>query len=198
MFKIISGYLTGLSVGVFCLGTCLPLFLPLLLSQKRSNKKSIGLVLEFSLGRLIGYIFFGAVIGYLGQKISSNFIHLLASLGNLWIGVLMILYSLGAVNKKFCPRNIYKNIQWPILLGFLTGVNICPPFLASLTHVFNLQDVFASIIYFLMFFLGTSTYIVPAAFLGIISQNKLVRKLAQLSGIVMGIYFIVNNFLKFW
>jgi len=31
--KIISGYLTGLSVGVYCLGLCLPVFLPILLSQ---------------------------------------------------------------------------------------------------------------------------------------------------------------------
>lgn len=196
--NIISGYLTGLSVGVYCLGLCLPVFLPILLSQKRNAKKSFGLVIEFSLGRLVGYLFFGLVFGWIGQQLKSNLIHSLASLANLWLGVLMILYSLGAINRKFCGIISFTKIRWPFLIGFLTGVNICPPFLASLTYVFNLKDAILSLLYFFAFFLGTSTYIIPSAIFGVFTKFSLMQKLARISGFLVGVYFIVQNLLKFW
>lgn len=190
--KIFSGYLAGLSVGVYCLGLCLPVFLPVLLSQKRNTKKSFLLVAEFSLGRLLGYLFFGLIFGWFGQLIKSEFIHSVVALANIWLGISMILYSLGTIDKKFCAALPFAKIKWPILLGFLTGVNICPPFLASLTYVFNLKDIIISLLYFSMFFLGTSTYIVPAAILGIFSKYNWLIKIARLSGILAGAYFIIK------
>lgn len=195
--KIISGYPAGLSVGVYCLGLCLPVFLPVLLSQKRTTKKSFWLVIEFSLGRLAGYLFFGLIFGWIGQIVKSNFIHIIASLANIWLGILMILYSLGTIDKKFCSIAYFNKLKWPFLLGFLTGVNICPPFLASLAYVFNLKDALGSLAYFFMFFLGTSTYIIPSAILGIFSGFNWLQKIARISGVFVGIYFIVQNFLKF-
>lgn len=194
--KIFSGYLAGLSVGVYCLGLCLPVFLPVLLSQKRNTKKSFLLVAEFSLGRLLGYLFFGLIFGWFGQLIKSDFVHLTASLANIWLGILMILYSLGTIDKKFCAALPFAKIKWPILLGFLTGVNICPPFLASLTYVFNLKDALASLAFFFMFFLGTSTYIVPAAILGIFSKYNWLIKIARVSGVLVGIYFVLQNLMR--
>lgn len=152
--NIFSGYLAGLSVGVYCLGLCLPIFLPVLLSQKRTAKRSIFLILEFSLGRLLGYLFFGLIFGWFGQMIRNDFIHLIAGLTNLWLGILMIVYSLGLIDKKFCSLIPFTKIKWPIALGFLTGVNICPPFLGSLAYVFNLKSLILSLLYFLMFFFG--------------------------------------------
>jgi endonuclease YncB( thermonuclease family) len=191
--KLSSGFLAGLSVGTTCLGLCLPIFLPILLSQKRTAKKSFFLVMEFSLGRLIGYLFFGLIFGFLGQMITSNFIHYIVSLATLWLGILMIVYSMGVIDKKFCAALPFAQIKWPFLLGFLTGVNICPPFLASLTYVFNLKDAIASLIFFLMFFLGTSVYIVPTAFLGVFTKINWLPKLARVSGVIVGLYFILNT-----
>lgn len=196
--KIVSGYLAGLSVGVYCLGLCLPVFLPILLSQKRTAKKTIFVVLEFSLGRLLGYLFFGLIFGWFGQIIKSDFVHLIAGLTNLWLGILMIIYSLGLVDKKFCSLTAFSKIGWPILLGFLTGVNICPPFLGSLAYVFNLKSLVLSLLYFLMFFLGTSTYIVPFTILGAFSGKNWLQALARWSGILVGIYFIVNTMIAIW
>lgn len=194
--NISSGYLAGLSVGVYCLGLCLPVFLPILLAQKRNTKKSFGLVIEFSLGRLVGYLFFGLVFGWLGQTIKSNFIHQIVSLANLWLGISMILYSLGAINQKFCPARLFNKLNWTFLVGFLTGVNICPPFLASLAYVFNLKDALLSLLYFFAFFLGTSTYIVPSAIFGIFTRFSWMQTLAKLSGFLVGFYFVVQNLLK--
>lgn len=194
--KIISGYLTGLSVGIYCLGLCLPIFLPLLLSQKRTTKKSFLLVLEFSVGRLLGYLLFGIIFGWLGTLIISNYIHLIVALVNIWLGIAMILYSLGMINPKFCAAIPFKKIKWPALLGFLTGVNVCPPFLASITYVFNLKSIFLAFIYFLSFFLGTSTYIIPTAIFGFFSKATRMQKLAKISGIIAGLYFVVSNLIR--
>lgn len=192
----LTGFGAGLSVGVYCLGLCLPIFLPILLSEKRTLKKSFLVVFEFSLGRLLGYLLFGLIFGWLGQTIRSGFIHQIMALGNLWTGILMILYSLGMIEKKFCSFLPFGKIKWAFLLGLLTGVNICPPFLASLTYVFNLRDAIASLVYFLMFFLGTSAYIVPSAILGIFTRLKWLQKLARVSGVLVGLFFVIKNLVR--
>lgn len=194
MLNIASGYLAGLSVGIFCLGTCLPIFLPILMSEKRDLKKSAGLILEFSLGRLIGYLIFGLIFGWLGQTIHNQLIHSLVSLGNFWMGISLVLFSLGRIDKKICSFLPFKKIRWPFLVGLLTGVNVCPPFIASLTHVFNLKSAVLSMLYFLAFFLGTSTYLVPTLFLGgKFTHYPVVQKIARISGVIVGIYFISKN-----
>jgi len=109
------------------------------------------------------------------------------------MGVLLIIFALGKIDQKFCAFLVYKRIRWPILIGFLTGVNVCPPFIASLTHVFNLASALKAASYFLAFFLGTSTYLIPAAFLGIFTKLPLTRKIAQLSGLLAGAYFISKS-----
>lgn len=193
MQTLTAGFLAGLSVGVYCLGTCLPVFVPYLLSKERTPKSSFRIVLEFSLGRLLGYLTFGLALGWLGEQITNLTIHKLVALGNIWTGLLMILYSLGTIDKKFCSFLPFQKIKWIFLLGFLTGVNICPPFLASLTYVFNLQGAFAAVLYFLMFFLGTSVYIVPAALLGVFTRFAWMQKLARVSGVLVGLYFVLQS-----
>lgn len=191
--SIFSGFLAGLSTGIYCLGLCLPIFLPVLLSQKRNLGNSFSLILEFSAGRLSGYLAFGLIIGWLGQQIQSQPIHLLASLINTWSGILLILYSLGTIDKKFCQFLPFTKIKWAFLLGFLTGVNICPPFLASLSYVFNLRSAINSLLYFLFFFLGTSVYLAPSALLGVFTKINWLTKIARISGILAGIYFVAQN-----
>jgi len=195
MLNFVSGYLAGLSVGVYCLGFCLPVFLPILLSEKRNTKKSLLVLVEFSVGRLVGYFLFGLVFGWLGQTIQVSWIHTLVSLANFWMGILMILYGLGRINQQFCAFLPFAKIRWPALVGFLTGVNVCPPFVASLTYVFNLKSTIRSIVYFLAFFFGTSTYIIPTAFFGLLTRFPWVQKIAQVSGVVIGIYFISRSLL---
>lgn len=196
--NVVAGFLAGFSVGIYCLGLCLPIFLPLLLSQKRPGKSIMFLVLEFSLGRLLGYLFFGLLFGWFGQIIKNSFIHYVAGLANMWIGFLMVIYSLGIFDQKICATKIFRKIKWPLVLGFLTGVNICPPFLGSLTYIFNLRSVVSSLIYFLTFFLGTSVYIIPFSLFGFFLKSLWMQKIARFCGVVVGMYFIITNLIRIW
>lgn len=187
-----SGLLAGLSVGFYCIGICLPVFIPYLLAEERTTKSSFQAVLEFSLGRLLGYTVFGGTIGYLGERIQSGLIHTVSSLAMGLIALVMIFYSLGLLRWPRVCRRFAGKSRVPVILGFLTGVNICPPFLASLSYVFNLRSALSGILYFLMFFLGTSLYIVPAGLLGFLTRESILQKIARLSGILVGIYFLFS------
>ena len=189
--NILQGLLTGLSVGVYCIGVCLPMVVPVLLAQRRTLKSAFWVILEFSLGRLIGYMVFGGIFGWLGEKISSNFIHWVVSGGGMLIALLMIFHSLGfwIWGAKSCGL-FFKKIKIAFLLGFLTGVNVCPPFLASLSYVFNLKDFLSGVGYFIMFFVGTSLYIVPMGLLASLTESRVFRKIARVSGLAAGLYFL--------
>lgn len=191
----LQGFLTGLSVGVYCLGICLPVFIPLLLSQRRQLKSAFWVVWEFSFGRLLGYILFGALIGWLGLKINSQVVDLIINFGTLILAFLMMLYALGFYQwgEKTCTTR-FNRVKIPILLGFLTGINVCPPFLASLGYIFSLKDILAGVVYFLAFFLGTSLYIIPMGFLFNLSSSKTFRKIAVVSGFLAGLYFFYFAF----
>lgn len=192
--QLALGFSTGISTGIYCLGACLPIFIPLLLTDKKKLKSSFRIVLEFSLGRLLGYLIFGAFLGFLGQVIRYQLIHRLAGLATGLTGLLLIIYSFSLLKwkSKSC-QNPFKRIKIPLCLGFLTGVNVCPPFLVSLTYVFGLKDVLKSLLYFLSFFFGTSLYIVPAAFLGWFSEDNLIQKIAKISGVIVGIFFVFKG-----
>lgn len=187
----LQGFLTGLSVGVYCIGICLPVVVPVLLSQRRKLKSAFWVILEFSAGRMLGYIFFGAVISWLGATIVTPLIHWAVSFGSILLALLMMAYCLGfwVWGAKLCALR-FNRIKIPLILGFLTGINVCPPFLASVGYLFNLRNVLAGVGYFLMFFLGTSVYIIPLGFLYSLTTSKIFRKIALISGFLAGLYFL--------
>jgi len=191
---LIQPFLLGLSVGIFCLSYCVPFIAPYLVSEKRKLKKNFKIILEFLLGRLGGSVLFGAIFGYLGEKIISQTADLI------FIGVLMLLSlvlifnALGFLKPKgiFCSAKYTKlRTKTPILIGFLMGINICPPFLMSLAYVFTLHSAIKGIVYFIMFFLGTSLYFLPITFLGQLGKMKEFRLIARIAGLIVGIAFLI-------
>ncbi len=184
------GFSTGLSVGAYCIGVCLPIFVPMILADKQNTRSSLRIVLEFSLGRLLGYLLHGILIGYLGVAIDSSLIHKLVSFATISMGLMMTVYALGFLRWGHAACQVFfGRVKIPILLGFFTGVNICPPFLASLAYVFSLKSVLKAAIYFSTFFLGTSVYIIPLGALGFLSHESTLQKVARVSGVFVGIYF---------
>lgn len=189
---IIQPFLTGLSVGVFCFTYCAPFVAPFIVAEKRETKKNFSLVLQFIGGRFLGYVLFGAIFGYLGEKISSATVNLILIIVMILMALLMIFYALGLMKPQlsFCSAKGFKT-KLPVVLGFLMGINICPPFLMSLAYVFTLHSVFKGIIYFLMFFLGTSLYFLPLFFLGFLNKMKEFRWVARIAALIVGFSFFV-------
>lgn len=190
---LIEPLLAGLSVGVFCITTCLPFVAPCLVAEERSFKNNLTLIGQFLLGRLIGYLAFGLFFGYLGEKLDNTWLHLIANLALLVLSALLILFVAGFLKPSApLPCSVRRHpFQRPVLMGVLMGVNLCPPFLMSLAYVFSLHSAWMGALYFFIFFLASSVYFLPLATAGLLAKIKELRLAAHISGLCVGLIFFV-------
>lgn len=192
---VIAPFLLGLSAGTFCFAYCIPFIAPVIVSEVRNARENFFVLLKFILGRLTGYLLFGAVIGLLGKKINSQFFDLIIAISLMLLSALLIFNALGLLKPKnpLCAKIKHFNSRMPAVMGFLMGINVCPPFLMSLAYVFTLHSVFGGIIYFFMFFLGTTIYILPLFFLGFLNKIKEFQLAGRISALAVGILFFLYS-----
>lgn len=193
--------LAGLSVGAFCLTYCFPFLGTFLGAETRGLKRDLYALLEFLAGRFAGYITFGFLVGYLGERFDPAWLRLATNISFIVLSAVLFLYLLGLVREKvFCriPR-IFRD-RSPALLGFFMGINLCPPFLLSITYVFSRHSALDGVIYFAIFFLTSSIYFLPLVFVGLASRAPEFRTVARASGFlvsfiffVYGIYSLLHN-----
>jgi len=181
----------GLSAGIFCLTWCGPVFVSLILSEKKNIRQSVLLFLEFIIGRLAGYILFGAIFGYLGSKLQNTIVQKINLGALMLLSFLLILYGLGLFKEKHNLCRFFKKIRFPILAGFLTGVNLCPPFLLSLSYIFRAGEIIKGILFFISFFLATTLYLTPLLLLNYLNIGRAFQKIAKLASILVGGLFLI-------
>jgi len=149
------------------------------------------MILKFIFGRFSGYVLFGAIFGYLGERINNSTVNLILIISLMALSLLLIIYASGLLKQKsWCSGKFFRE-KSPLLMGFFMGINICPPFLMSLAYVFTLHSAVKGIIYFIMFFLGTSIYFLPLVFLGFLGKMKEFRLIARISALIVGIVFLI-------
>ena len=189
--------LLGLSTGMFCAGFCVPLVGPLLLSdENRSVRRSASRVGLFLAGRLVAYLLFGFVFGALGGAISRvwGIKTILLPLLYAVLGVLMIVFS---VVQSFPHVGFCRVLGQPVrsgwylaLIGFLAGINLCPPFLLAVTTVMDIGGALRGALFFFVFFLATSVYLLPLFFAGLVSRFSAVRFAGRVAAVLAGVYFL--------
>jgi sulfite exporter TauE/SafE len=189
---ILQPLLAGLSVGAFCLTYCFPFMGAFFGAQTRSLRKNFLVLLEFLGGRLAGYLCFGLLTGYLGEKLDPRWLRLATDISFIALSLALFLYLLGLVREKnFCKPPDWLRDRSPALMGFFMGINLCPPFLLSVTYVFSKHSALYGMIYFALFFLASSIYFLPLVFVGLASRAQDFRRMARISGfLVAGIFFI--------
>jgi len=190
--NLLNGLLLGLATGIFCLSYCAPIYLPQLMAQK-NKYQGWSVFFKFNLGRLIAYAIFGAVFAWLGAQFHVQFLQNFARWIIIILSILLILYGLGLTLPKLRWCAWTKKIQLPFISGFLLGINICPPFLLALTYNFQLGGILNGIAFFIMFFLGTTVYLIPITFLGYFSNIKWIRQAGRIAAIAVGIIFLIQN-----
>jgi sulfite exporter TauE/SafE len=77
----------------------------------------------------------------------------------------------------------------PAALGFLTGLNLCPPFLLAFSNAVAAQKLGGSILFFISFFIGTLVYFIPLPFLGLLSRNEVLGKVGKMAAVIVGAYY---------
>lgn len=196
MLKTISeGFLLGLSTGTICLTTCVPIYLPYLIGERRNLGKNFLKIFEISAGRFISYIAFGAIAGWLGTSISRVDRSLFTGIAYILLSVFLILTAVRIHRKeKACHiSKMLKITKSAFMLGILTGINFCPAFLIALTKAVELGGAISGMMLFLGFFVGTTLFLIPLAFTGLLASIKKVKYIAKITALVIGIWFIYNG-----
>ncbi|NLF40744.1 4Fe-4S binding protein [bacterium] len=85
----------------------------------------------------------------------------------------------------------------PFVLGMATGVNFCPPFAAAIATAINAGTVLRGMSYFAAFFVGTTIYLIPVPFVGLLSRWRPVAALGRLAGALIGIAYLFHAFSGF-
>ena len=189
---ILQPIFVGLSLGAFCLSYCFPFLATFIASEPRGAKDNSKLIFRFLFGRFLGYVLFGFIFGFLGEKLQSPFLTLITDLSLILISIVLILHLCGLLkeNRGPCPSQKLQGRN-AMVMGFLMGINICPPFLLSLPYVFSLHSTWLGVIYFLIFFIASSVYFLPMIFVGMLGKIKEFQLVARLSGFICAGIFIV-------
>lgn len=189
--------LLGLSAGLFCAGFCLPLLAPVVLAEAGGTRRSLWRLVLFLAGRLAAYLLFGVVFGGLGGVLGRlvgvkawllPIIYGLLGLGMIAYGLVQSFPHLGFC-RVLSPR--FSSVWYVAGLGFLAGINLCPPFLLAVTTVMDSGGVLRGMLFFSVFFLATSVYLIPLLFAGLAGRFASVRFAARIAAVVAGLYFVV-------
>ncbi|MBI5238857.1 MAG: sulfite exporter TauE/SafE family protein [Elusimicrobia bacterium] len=155
-----QGFWLGLATGPYCFAACAPFLVPYLCAEGRPDLKgNLGILARFLAGRLLAYLLFGAGAGAMGAAVSGTV--------PVWLAPAAL--GLSALLMLACAAGIGTKLSWcaaapgrvPFALGFLTGINVCPPFLTGLVVVLALGSAFSGAAFFAAFFAATSLYLLP-------------------------------------
>jgi hypothetical protein len=151
--------------------------------------------------RFLGYLLFAAVAWELGALISIpiaprmiliGVIHLLLAGVLLWYA-----YSAGHTCAQSCSGSELvsigvtgkRGVPGAAALGFLTGLSLCPPFVAAAVRAAELGSVAAALLFFAAFFVGTSVWFVPFVSLGCVARNEAVTTVARMAMVLIALYY---------
>jgi sulfite exporter TauE/SafE len=196
----------GLASGPACMASCGPVLVPSLLAEQSGLRLNTRFLSVFLGARFAGYLLFAAVAWELGALVSLapaprllliGVIHLLLAAVLFWYA-----YASGHACAQPCSHSELVSISVPgksgpgergvpgaAALGFLTGLSLCPPFLAAGVRAAQLGSVAAALLFFAVFFVGTSVWFVPFASLGCVARNEAVTTVARMAMVLIALYY---------
>lgn len=190
---MIIGFSIGLSMALSCISFCGIIFIPLMAARRKSLKEGLLFFFELSIGRFLGYLLFGFLAGYLGAEIDVRIRLWFTAISFLLLAPLILLYTQDFFTRKMHSKFVKRGLTNPVVLGFVTGMNFCPAFLALFIIAFEAGSVVAALLLFVSF------YIITTLFLGVIligvpfSKIELIQKVARIFSVLLSIYLIIEG-----
>jgi hypothetical protein len=164
----------GFTSGSACLASCGVILLPWLTSMRRGWRSMISLLGLFLAGRLAGYLTIGMMVGIAGRWINFKGPGgmLLGGLADLGAALLMGFQAWRGLKRQDCPVAKGGSLERRFglaglaLLGLLTGLNICGPFVVAAVRAAQAGGLLPAVGFFALFFLGTAVWMLPLAAAG--------------------------------
>ena len=203
-----QGLLLGLANGTVCVTYCAPVLMPYLLGEGRRVGSNFLILGEFLLGRLAGYLMFSIIAWLTHRMLLERLSRREIVLGAIYMLLSGLLLTYGASKpptecsagraRSYLPQVLTRNpATLPLALGFLTGLNLCPPFLLAFTGAASSMSLPGSALFFLLFFVGTSVYFIPAPLVGVFTRFVGLRTIGRLAGIIIALYYLYLGIVMF-
>ncbi len=208
MTILVQGFLLGLANGASCLATCAPVLLPYLLSEGRTVRGNALPLLHFLGGRLVGYLVFAVFAWEAGRWIRSSAGGALI-FGMIYavLAIVLMVYGFksppascaaGGLRRRIRPMAVHWPGMLPGLMGLLTGLSLCPPFLAALAGATSQVALASSLLFFSAFFAATALYLVPLPLAALFGRSQAIRITGRLAAGVMGAYYFYKSLIMIY
>jgi sulfite exporter TauE/SafE len=201
----------GLATGPVCLASCGPVVLPWMMVQPHGLRIHSQQLAAFLGARLAGYLVFAAAVWYVGAAISRTWVGRSWILGGIQVllAVGLLIYATGwpharppgSAPQRVTLVQIGERPQPPrvlrtgaLALGFLTGINLCPPFLVAGVRAAQLATLPAALTYFAFFFIGTSVWFAPFLGLGWVRRTPSVVLVARMTALLLACWYGFSGF----
>lgn len=198
----VEGFLLGLSVSPTCLAFCTPVMAPFITSGERLELKgTVRLLGLFLMGRLLGYLIIGLLAGAVGSALFKGGESIYPAVITLLTGILLCIFGLAKnfPGIKWCAYFAEKKSlpAFTPLLGLLTGLNICPPFVAAIIEASAIGTIPGAVFYFAAFFIGTLVFFPVMAVWGWLTRWETARQIARVCLIIGGVWLIGKGMIGF-
>jgi len=174
---------------------------PSLLTERAGWRVNSRYISTFLGARFLGYLAFAAVAWELGALVSLPPAPRMLLFGAVHVSLACVLlwyaYSAGHGCAHACSGSELvtigatkkRSVAGPAALGFLTGLSLCPPFVAAGVRAAGLGSVAAALLFFAVFFVGTSIWFVPFVGLGCVTRNEGVTTVARMAMVLIALYY---------
>jgi sulfite exporter TauE/SafE len=197
---MIEAVLLAISTGPYCLVSCAPVTLPFLFAEEMNGRQNAQYVGLFLAGRMAGYLLFAVFLWIIGRVLFSFFSTPAGQIAHiavyLILGLVMIVSGIAYTfpGLKMCAiAGLNRRArEKATLFGFLTGLNLCPPFLAAAARVLEKANLAWGIGFFLVFFAATSVFFLP--FFGVFWMQKhmdQIRVISRIALILVGAFYFL-------
>ena len=199
-----QAFILGISSGAVCIAYCAPVLIPYLFGEGKGVWQNFSVVAQFLSGRLVGYLLFGVIAWAAGQAIflTSVWRDILIGSADVILALFLVLYGFFKVGATCAAQQASGRLQkintwWPFMLpatiGLFTGLNFCPPFLLAFTNAAGEASLIRTLIFFFMFFLGTSIFFIPFPFVGTMRRFNMLTIIGKLASGIMGVYYFYTG-----
>jgi len=189
----------GFASGSACLASCGVLLLPWLTGMRRGWRGTCGLLGIFLGGRLAGYLVFGLGVGLAGRVAN------LKGPAGLLVGGVSSLAVAGLLGAQAWRGLKRRDVGCPVargrvlerryglgglaLLGLLTGLNLCGPFVAAALRAAQAGGPVQAMAFFAVFLLGTAIWMLPLVLAGAWRRWEPLALVARLTQAILALYY---------
>jgi len=199
--------LLGLATGPVCLASCGPVVLPWMLVQPQGLRVHARQMTLFLAARLAGYLLFASLIWAAGAAIArswSDHTWMFGAIQVLLAGGLLV-YAAGwphahcVIARSDAPglvqiaspptQSPQPRARGAVMLGFLTGINLCPPFLVAGVRAAQLPTLAGALFFFALFFAGTAVWFMPFLSLGVVRRTPSFLTVARMAAVLLACWY---------